>query len=99
MVGAALISGCLIPAWILPGSMGSLSASGFMMQFFVQGAWGVSTDAFSPRKALRVLRFSPFPIAIADVIFSCRSFPSISTSSPHPPSAQHFQVSPTNSVT
>lgn len=41
MVGAALISGCLIPAWILPGSMGSLSASGFMMQFFVQGAWGV----------------------------------------------------------
>jgi hypothetical protein len=41
MVGAALISGCLIPAWILPGTMGSLSASGFMMQFFVQGAWGV----------------------------------------------------------
>lgn len=41
MVGAALISACLIPAWILPGTMGSLSASGFMMQFFVQGAWGV----------------------------------------------------------
>jgi hypothetical protein len=32
---------CLIPAWILPEGEGSLSASGFMMQFFVQGAWGV----------------------------------------------------------
>ena len=41
MVTSALISACLIPAWILPASMGSLSASGFMIQFFVQGAWGV----------------------------------------------------------
>lgn len=31
----------LIPAWILPKSTGALSATGFMMQFFVQGAWGV----------------------------------------------------------
>ncbi|KAI4218557.1 MAG: hypothetical protein LQ349_008662 [Xanthoria aureola] len=41
MVGAAFISACLIPAWILPTSEPSLSASGFFMQFFVQGAWGV----------------------------------------------------------
>ncbi|KAI1638340.1 major facilitator superfamily domain-containing protein [Biscogniauxia mediterranea] len=41
IVGAALISCCLIPAWILPNSEAGLSASGFMMQFFVQGAWGV----------------------------------------------------------
>ncbi|KAI1499023.1 major facilitator superfamily domain-containing protein [Biscogniauxia marginata] len=41
IVGAALISCCLIPAWILPNTEGGLSASGFMMQFFVQGAWGV----------------------------------------------------------
>ncbi|KAI5270994.1 carboxylic acid transport protein [Aureobasidium subglaciale] len=41
IVVAALISACLIPAWILPTGEGSLSASGFMMQFFVQGAWGV----------------------------------------------------------
>ncbi|KAF2098223.1 major facilitator superfamily transporter [Rhizodiscina lignyota] len=41
MVGAALISGFLIPAWILPLGERSLSASGFFMQFFVQGAWGV----------------------------------------------------------
>jgi sugar phosphate permease len=41
MIVAALISGCLIPAWILPSGEASLSASGFMMQFFVQGAWGV----------------------------------------------------------
>lgn len=38
---AALISGALIPAWILPTTERSLSASGFFMQFFVQGAWGV----------------------------------------------------------
>ncbi|KAK4554212.1 hypothetical protein LTR86_008740 [Recurvomyces mirabilis] len=41
MVGAALISAFIIPGWILPTSLGSLSASGFMLQFFVQGAWGV----------------------------------------------------------
>ncbi|TLD33319.1 hypothetical protein PspLS_01112 [Pyricularia sp. CBS 133598] len=38
---SALISACLIPAWILPATERSLSASGFFMQFFVQGAWGV----------------------------------------------------------
>lgn len=41
IVVAALLSGCLIPAWILPEGERSLSASGFFMQFFVQGAWGV----------------------------------------------------------
>lgn len=41
IVCAALISACLIPAWILPQGERSLSASGFFMQFFVQGAWGV----------------------------------------------------------
>ncbi|RYP82581.1 hypothetical protein DL770_005546 [Monosporascus sp. CRB-9-2] len=41
IVGAALISACLIPAWILPEGEAQLSATGFLMQFFVQGAWGV----------------------------------------------------------
>lgn len=41
IVAAALISACLIPAWIMPHGERSLSASGFFMQFFVQGAWGV----------------------------------------------------------
>ncbi|OAK94129.1 carboxylic acid transport protein [Phaeosphaeriaceae sp. SRC1lsM3a] len=41
IVLAAFISGCLIPAWILPTTERGLSASGFMIQFFVQGAWGV----------------------------------------------------------
>jgi len=31
----------MIPAWILPNGEANLSASGFFMQFFVQGAWGV----------------------------------------------------------
>jgi hypothetical protein len=41
IVVSALISAVLIPAWILPTGCGNLSASGFFMQFFVQGAWGV----------------------------------------------------------
>jgi sugar phosphate permease len=41
IVCAALTSAVLIPAWILPLNERSLSASGFFMQFFVQGAWGV----------------------------------------------------------
>ena len=41
IVIAALISAVMIPAWILPQGERSLSASGFFMQFFVQGAWGV----------------------------------------------------------
>jgi len=41
MVCAAFMSALLIPAWILPTTEGGLSASGFMIQFFVQGAWGV----------------------------------------------------------
>ena len=38
---SALMAGLMIPAWILPTTERSLSASGFFMQFFVQGAWGV----------------------------------------------------------
>lgn len=41
MMVSALVSAILIPAWILPQGERSLSASGFFMQFFVQGAWGV----------------------------------------------------------
>ncbi|KAJ9612340.1 hypothetical protein H2200_003937 [Cladophialophora chaetospira] len=41
IVCSAIMSGILIPAWILPTTERSLSATGFFMQFFVQGAWGV----------------------------------------------------------
>lgn len=41
IIVAAFISACLIPAWIMPTTERSLSASGFMIQFFIQGAWGV----------------------------------------------------------
>jgi sugar phosphate permease len=41
MMVASLMSAILIPAWILPEGERNLSASGFFMQFFVQGAWGV----------------------------------------------------------
>jgi sugar phosphate permease len=41
IIASALMSAILIPAWILPEGERSLSASGFFMQFFVQGAWGV----------------------------------------------------------
>ncbi|CAI7662682.1 unnamed protein product [Penicillium glandicola] len=41
IIVAAFVSGVLIPAWILPEGERSLSVTGFFMQFFVQGAWGV----------------------------------------------------------
>jgi len=41
IIVAAFLSACMIPAWILPEGERSLSASGFFIQFFVQGAWGV----------------------------------------------------------
>ncbi|CDU25649.1 related to carboxylic acid transport protein JEN1 [Sporisorium scitamineum] len=36
-----IITGALIPAWILPHSFGALAAGAFFLQFGVQGAWGV----------------------------------------------------------
>ncbi|KAI9054948.1 hypothetical protein LZ554_002091 [Drepanopeziza brunnea f. sp. 'monogermtubi'] len=41
MIFSALMSGLMIPGWILPGGEKVLSATGFLMQFWVQGAWGV----------------------------------------------------------
>jgi putative sialic acid transporter len=41
IVVSAFMSAVLIPAWILPTQEAGLSASGFFLQFFVQGAWGV----------------------------------------------------------
>ncbi|KAG6011401.1 hypothetical protein E4U43_008337 [Claviceps pusilla] len=41
IICAALMSAIMIPAWILPQGEQALSATGFFMQFFVQGAWGV----------------------------------------------------------
>ena len=37
IIVAAFLSACMIPAWILPEGERSLSASGFFIQFFVQG--------------------------------------------------------------
>lgn len=57
MVVAALMSALMIPAWILPTSLGGLSASGFMIQFFIQGAWGVipvSAQFNCPTKSISV---------------------------------------------
>ncbi|KKA30165.1 hypothetical protein TD95_001165 [Thielaviopsis punctulata] len=41
IVVSALMTGALIPAWILPHGERKLSVGGFFLQFFVQGAWGV----------------------------------------------------------
>ncbi len=34
-----IMTGALIPAWILPHSFGALAAGAFFLQFGVQGAW------------------------------------------------------------
>ena len=38
---SVMLSGLLIPAWILPAGEGQLSASGFFIQLLIQGSWGV----------------------------------------------------------
>ena len=41
MAAALLLGLAVVPAWILPRSLVLLTAGAFMMQFMVQGAWGV----------------------------------------------------------
>ncbi|KAI1174819.1 carboxylic acid transport protein [Nemania sp. FL0916] len=41
IIVAAFFSGLIIPAWILVEGERALSVTGFFIQFFVQGAWGV----------------------------------------------------------
>lgn len=38
---ACVCGACLIPLWVLPSSWGTLTAGAFLLQFMVQGAWGV----------------------------------------------------------
>ncbi|MBC5827071.1 MAG: MFS transporter [Candidatus Eremiobacteraeota bacterium] len=41
-IGAATVFGALaIPLWVFSASLGALFAGGFLLQFMVQGAWGV----------------------------------------------------------
>lgn len=41
MIMCCLLCCCLIPAWVLPKTESGLEGGGFMLQFMVQGAWGV----------------------------------------------------------
>jgi SHS family lactate transporter-like MFS transporter len=41
IAGAALLSISMIPLWLGPSSVAGLAAGAFLMQFAVQGAWGV----------------------------------------------------------
>lgn len=38
---ATFCGAALIPLWVLPSSWGTLTAGAFLIQFMVQGAWGV----------------------------------------------------------
>ena len=38
---ASVLGACMIPLWVLPSSWGTLTAGAFLIQFMVQGAWGV----------------------------------------------------------
>ncbi|HVB82709.1 MAG TPA: MFS transporter [Candidatus Binataceae bacterium] len=41
MAGAALLAVAAVPLWVFPHALGWLTAGAFLMQFMVQGAWGV----------------------------------------------------------
>jgi SHS family lactate transporter-like MFS transporter len=41
MALAVICAGLIVPLWIYPSTFGVLALGAFMMQFMVQGAWGV----------------------------------------------------------
>jgi SHS family lactate transporter-like MFS transporter len=41
IIGFVILTGVMIPPWILPKTFGGLAAGAFFVQFGVQGAWGV----------------------------------------------------------
>lgn len=41
IVAMCIVGGALIPLWILPSSWGALTAGAVLIQFCVQGAWGI----------------------------------------------------------
>jgi len=41
MAAAVICAGLVIPLWIYPGTLAVLTLGAFLMQFMVQGAWGV----------------------------------------------------------
>jgi SHS family lactate transporter-like MFS transporter len=41
MATAVVLAGLMVPFWIFPQSLAMLTAGAFMMQFMVQGAWGI----------------------------------------------------------
>jgi len=41
MATAVALAGLIVPFWIFPRSLAMLTAGAFMMQFMVQGAWGI----------------------------------------------------------
>ncbi|KAH7106453.1 MFS general substrate transporter [Auriculariales sp. MPI-PUGE-AT-0066] len=41
IIVVSCVGACLIPLWVLPESWGALTAGAFLLQFCVQGAWGV----------------------------------------------------------
>jgi len=41
MASAIALAAALLPFWIYPSSLGLLTAGAFLMQFMVQGAWGI----------------------------------------------------------
>ena len=41
MATAVALAGLMVPFWIFPRSLAMLTAGAFMMQFMVQGAWGI----------------------------------------------------------
>ncbi|KAH8834686.1 MFS general substrate transporter [Flagelloscypha sp. PMI_526] len=41
IIVVSLIGACFIPMWVLPSDWGTLTAGAFLLQFCVQGAWGV----------------------------------------------------------
>jgi MFS transporter, SHS family, lactate transporter len=59
MVAAALLAICVIPLWVFAPNMALVMAGAFLMQFMVQGAWGVIPAHINELSPPRVRGFFP----------------------------------------
>jgi SHS family lactate transporter-like MFS transporter len=59
MVTAAIAGACLIPLWILVPKIAVIATGAFLMQFMVQGAWGVIPAHLNELSPAEVRGFYP----------------------------------------
>ncbi|OCK82165.1 MFS general substrate transporter [Lepidopterella palustris CBS 459.81] len=84
VIGACIITAFMIPAYILPDREDALSVSGFFLQFFLQGAWGIVPVHLNELSHPSFRAFMPgFTIQIGALLAAPSSYAIIKTAHDH----------------